>query len=226
MNYTIVKLDDRAKDLTAHNQQILAEHNYVSDIKFFDGNKEKAWDVINHLGIRQDVWAPYDGRSFPPLPGELGIWVSTINIFQYILSNNLDLLLVLEDDVFLHEDFVQRMNECLSDVPSTFDFLALHWFDGHNWVSEQTEIGSRFIHRSHNQFSAGQAIIYSKKGAGKLLSAVKRIGIESTSDCFIFRQSLIGSVDGYSVKPENGKLLDHDNILLVSSIDPQNLRNT
>ena len=99
MKYTIIHVNDRAKAQMDKNKQILKNFEYVDSIPFFNGNTENALDVLNHLKIRTDVWNPYDRRSFPPLPGEYGIWISTINVWDYIINNNVDQMLVLEDDV-------------------------------------------------------------------------------------------------------------------------------
>lgn len=219
-------VNDRAKGLMDHNKNILKDFEYVDDVVFFNGNLGNAWDVINHKGIRQDVWKPYDGRAFPPLPGELGVWVSTINVWEYIVDNKIDKMLVLEDDIMLQNDFIDKFNSITKELPESFDFLSLYYFDGHNQITDKTEVGLVNIHRSFTQFSAGQAMLYSYSGAKKLLKCVMRKGIEYTTDCFIFRQSLEGFVDGYSIKKENTFLLSHEYIDIKSTIDPENNRDT
>ena len=85
VKYTIVHVNDRAKQQMDNNKKILKSFDYVDNIQFFNGNKGNAWDVINHKGIRTDTWKPYDGRQFPPLPGEYGVWLSTINVLELSL---------------------------------------------------------------------------------------------------------------------------------------------
>jgi GR25 family glycosyltransferase involved in LPS biosynthesis len=135
-------------------------------------------------------------------------------------------MLVLEDDIKLQKNFVENLELVLSETPKDFDFLSLYYFKEQNWVSEETEIGSKNIHKSYNQYSAGQSILYSYSGAKKLLKCVMRKGIEYTTDCFIFRQSLEKAVDGYSIKNNNNLFLEHQYKKIKSLIDPDNLRNT
>jgi GR25 family glycosyltransferase involved in LPS biosynthesis len=219
-------VDNRAKDNIEVNKELLKDYTYVSDIEFFNGNKGNSWDIINHLGIRQDVWNPYDGRVSSPLPGELGVWVSTINTWKYIVNNNINYFLLLEDDVILNKNFVENLNKVFLDLPENFDFLSLYYFEGHNWEDENTDIGSEYIHKSNNQYSAGQVTLYSLSGAKKLLKLIKRKGIEYTSDCFVFKQAHIGSVSGYSIKPDKLVFAYHDDVKISSLIDPENTRNT
>jgi GR25 family glycosyltransferase involved in LPS biosynthesis len=226
MKYTIIHVNDRAKEQMDHNKKILKDFEYVDHIEFFNGNRGNAWDVINHMGIRQDTWNPYDGRSFSPLPGELGIWVSTIRVWQYMIDNKIDKLLVLEDDIELQNDFLKNINMALEELPNEFDFLSLYYFKDQNWVSEETEFGAANIHKSYNQYSAGQAILYSYSGAKKLLKSVMRKGIEYTTDCFIFRQSLERAVGGYSIKNNNTFFLKHQYKNIQSLIDPEGVRLT
>jgi GR25 family glycosyltransferase involved in LPS biosynthesis len=225
MKYTIIHVDDRAKEQMDKNKKILNSFDYVSDIKFFNGNTGKAWDVINHMGIRTDVWKPYDGRQFPPLPGEYGIWLSTINVWDYIILNELNELLVIEDDVSLSGSAEKTIKLLMKDLPNSWDFLSLYYFHNQNKIDQGTDIGSKNIHKSTNQPAAAQAIIYSNTGAKKLRRLVQRKGIEYTSDCFIFEQSRLGYINGYSIIPGVHQVLSHKYKDIPSSIDPQNIRN-
>ncbi len=226
MKYTIIHVNDRSIKNINKNKKILKGFDCVNDIEFFNGNTGNAWDILNHKGIRQDVWAPYDGRDFPPLPGELGIWVSTINVWQYIVDNKIDKMLVLEDDVRLQKNFIKNLNFCLKDLPKDFDIFSLYYFKEHNWPDENTEIGSEYIKKANNQYSGGQGIIYTYEAAKKLLTLIKRLGIEYTTDCFIFNKVQQGVINGYSLKKKNDFLLKHDYQKIKSLIDPENIRAT
>ncbi len=226
MKYTIMHVNNRAKENMDYNKNILKNFEYVNDIIFYNGNEGNGYDVLNHMGVDCGSWNPYDGRSLPPLPGELGVWVSTINIWKYIIANKIDKFLILEDDITLKEDFLDRLDDCLNDLPENFDFLSLYYFKEQNFDTEDTEIGSKNIKKSNEQYSAAQATLYSLKGAKKLLKLIKRKGLEYTADCFIFKQSHIGFVEGYSIKGNNDRLLTHEYSSIKSLIDSDNLRDT
>ena len=81
MEYTIIKINDRAIENINKTKALLKDFNYIDDIPFFDSNKSNAWDAISAMGIRNDVWSPYDGRTFPALAGELGIWLSNCLLY-------------------------------------------------------------------------------------------------------------------------------------------------
>lgn len=224
MKYTIVHVNDRAKQQMDHNKSILKDLEYVKDIKFFNGNTGNAWDVLNHRKIPLDRWNPYDGRTFPPLPGEYGIWLSLINVWDYMLDKDIDQMLVLEDDVTLIKSAYNNLKIFVSELPEDWDFLSLHYFPNQNKFDETTDIGASYIHKSLNQPAAGQAILYSKSGASKIRKLVQRKGIEYTSDCFIFKQAELGFLSGYSIMPNKKTFLIHEYKNIKSLIDPNNTR--
>lgn len=225
MKYSIMHINDRAETNMNLNRSILKNFEYI-DIEYFDGTISSGWDMIHSRKIPLDKWNPYDGRTFDPLPGEYGVWASTILFFEYMINNNIDRMMLLEDDIVLETNFVELLNKCLNDLPDTFDFLSLYSNDFHNWCDENTEIGSEYIHRSINQYSAGLGTIYSLSGVKKILKVLKRKGIEYTSDCFIFKQAQLGVIEGYSIKREKINLIKHDSKNIKSTIDPDNTRNT
>lgn len=226
MKYAIIHVNDRAIENININKKILNDFDYIDNIEYFNGNKGNAKDVLNHKRIKIESWSPYDGRQTLPLPGELGIWVSTINVWEYVVSNKIDQILILEDDIVLQKDFVKKFNKATKDLPNDFDFLSLYYFKEQNWNDDNTEISSKHIRKSYNQYSAGQATLYSYHGCKKLLKLLKIKGLEYTTDCFIFKQSQNGSVNGFSIKAKNDYFLKHDYKKVKSLIDPENFRNT
>jgi GR25 family glycosyltransferase involved in LPS biosynthesis len=226
MKYTIMHVDNRAQKNMDHNKNILKGFEYVDGIDFVNGNKIDAWKILEDNDVNIYAWNPYDGRTSEALPGEYGVMASTLNLWKYIVDNKIDILLVLEDDIMLQDDFVEKFNKCLNDLPKNFDLLSLYYFSDQNWVNQDTEIGSEYIHKSNNQYSAAQAILYSYMGAKKLIKLLKRKGYEYTNDCFIYRQAHEGLVNSYSIKKENDYFLKHDYKNIKSLIDPTNFRNT
>lgn len=226
MKYTIIHIDDRAKNNILKIKNILSNFQYIDDIVFCDGNKDGPWHVLNNKGIMQDVWRPYDGRQFPPLPGELGVWVSNINIFEYVVKNKIDHILVLEDDAIIEKNFADLFNTYVKDLPLDFDFFALSYFLDQNSLTAETDIGSKNVHKSTNQYSNGVGMLYSLQGAKKILKLLQRTGLEYTSDCYIFHHAQTGMLNGYSLIKTNTPLVLHIESKIKSLIDPDNVRQT
>lgn len=217
-------INDRAKDNIIRNKIILKDFDYT-DIEYFDGNSNNGHDVLKSMSIKTDAWKPYDGRDFPPMPGEYGLFVSFLNLLNFIVKSSDDNFLLVEDDVILDENFVDYFNLCLMDLPDSYDFLSFGYSDGQNEVTENTKINSSYIHKSYNQFSGHMVMLFSKNGAKKILKILKRVGMEYNIDCMTYRYSLIGALEGYSVVPLEKRIVTHPNIV-ESTIDPENKRNT
>ncbi len=225
MKYTIMHINDRAKENIEKNKKILSDYEYVDSIDFFNGMQDDGPNTLKSMNINIDAWNPYDGRKFAPMPGEYGVWISTLRFLNYMIDNDVEKMLLLEDDVVVMNSFISNLKKCLKEIPENFDFLSLYYNNGHNHIDDSTEIGKKYIHKSNNQYSAGLATVYSLSGAKKIMKLIKRKGLEYTSDCFIFKQAQLGSLNGYSIKPEQivfVKLAEN----IESTIDPHNFRET
>jgi GR25 family glycosyltransferase involved in LPS biosynthesis len=218
-----MKVNDRSIDNVNMIKTILNQFEYTDEIVFCNGNIEDAGSIIDQESINRSAWNPYDGRTSQPLPGELGIWVSYINIFKYIVKNKIDRLLVIEDDADLSDRFVDELYLCLKDLPEDFDFLSLSYFTNQNDLTDATEIGSKYIHRSLNQYSSAVGIIFSLQCAKKVLKLLQRVGLEYTNDCFIFHYSQKEMLNGFSLIKNDNPIIHHMN-KVESVIDPNNSR--
>lgn len=61
----------------------------------------------------------------PALPGEVGCYLSHLQAWQALLSSDAEVLLVLEDDVVFHEDFMTALGLALAHRDA-WDFLKLN----------------------------------------------------------------------------------------------------
>lgn len=226
IKYTIIYVNDRASSQILHNKKILKDLYYVDDIVFCNGNEENAEEIVLGMGIDPSSWSPYEDNDTRAtyLPGEIGLWVSNINVFNYMIKHSIEKMLVLEDDCLLNEDFPQRLNSAITELPENWDFLSLYWLDGQNLITPESDIGLANIHKSTNQPASTVAMIYSISGVKKILDLVKEKGIEYTYDCFIYRQAKLGLLNGYSVKPIGNKLATHTYNVTGSLIDPADIR--
>jgi GR25 family glycosyltransferase involved in LPS biosynthesis len=223
MHYSIISIDDRSKEQIKKTKKILHKFKYVDNIKIFNGIKNDGKRELENLNIKTNVWNPYDGRKSLPLPGEYGAFVTKVNTLKYIVENNIDYFLFIEDDIIVSEYFYKNFNICFKELPKDFDFLSLYYFKEHNQITKESDVGLKFIHKSINQYSGTQIILYSYNGAKKILKLIDEKGMEYTADCFIFKQSQLNLLNGYSIKP-NSLIFGKQNLKLNSLIDPENKR--
>lgn len=218
-------VNSRAKENMERNRNILKDFEYIDDIPFINGNEVDGEAILNSRGIKTSTWLPYDGRNTPPVPGEYGVLISFLNMLEYIVEKDIDDLLLIEDDVTLNDNFINTLDLCIKDLPINYDFLSLAYPNEQNHVSDETDIGLEHIHRSYNQFAGNMATVFSKNGAKKIIKIIKRFGMEYNSDSIIFKNSAMKSLNGYSVKPSDTRLVTHSNTF-KSIIDPDNKRET
>ena len=219
-------IDDRAQHIIDLNKERLKEFSYINDINFVDARTVDVEEMLTSLGVNLDSWNPYVGKMRPPLKGELGIWASTINIWNYVIDKNLDSILVIEDDAELVVDAPNIIRSLVEELPENWDFLSLYFDPAQNMFDETTDIGAKNIHKSINQHAQTQGMLYSNSGCKKLLNLLYEKGLEYTIDCFMYEQVRIADLNGYSIKPNSVDLIINHGFTIGSQIDPDNLRNT
>jgi GR25 family glycosyltransferase involved in LPS biosynthesis len=57
------------------------------------------------------------------MPGEKGCFISHLRIYQDMIDKNIPLAVVMEDDAIFCENFKERMNELVNEMPNDFQIL-------------------------------------------------------------------------------------------------------
>jgi GR25 family glycosyltransferase involved in LPS biosynthesis len=219
MKYTIIHINYRGIENMLQIKSILKEHEYVSDIKFH--NTDTALAVLEKWGFT-DKPKSNILRNF--LPGEYGIWASSISVWEYIVQNNIEKLLVFEDDAILSIHANKILSIFCKELPDDWDFLSLCYDPTQNKFDKHTNINKNHIHKSSNQFACFVGMIYSLNGAKKILDIIKDETINDTVDNYIYDKSRENKLNGYSIIPGRLNLLKHNYSSLLSTIDPENKR--
>jgi GR25 family glycosyltransferase involved in LPS biosynthesis len=221
MKYTIISISDDRKENINNIKKIMQKHDFIDDIKFFDGRKEEPFSILQDYGVRTDVYAPDDGRSDPMTQAECGCWISHYRCIEYAKNNGT--FIVFEDDAVLSKNFSTCLESAMKDLPEDWDFLSLYSEPRQNFLSESSDIFSKNIHRCVSQLSMAQAMVYSKKGSEKILKLFKRLGATYNIDSVIYRASRAGAINGFIVRPDIEQYVEHGDF--ASIIDPDNKRN-
>ena len=226
MDYTIISVSDRAIENIANNKKILDEKNFnFHQLVFFNGNSEDSdpFEELKSMGYNTSSWSPVDGRKSPMLKTEAATWISNIRIYEYIVKNKIKNFLILEDDILLHPDFVERLDLFVKELPKDYDFLSLFYMKAHNKKSKEVDLGLQYIQKSDNQKAGYQATLFSYVGAKKMLRLLQKRGLVYTNDCTLFFFAQNKMLNGYSKTRNSPRMLSHD-ISLKSEIDPENYR--
>lgn len=84
-------------------------------------------EFSNFNSISQEEWVRrlqfVDGpkKILKPNTSELNLYLNHVEIYKKIAKQKIPVALVLEDDVILEEDFLDRLIKCLQELPKNFD---------------------------------------------------------------------------------------------------------
>jgi GR25 family glycosyltransferase involved in LPS biosynthesis len=214
IDYTIISISDRCAENVQKTKSLLSKHSYHK-IDFFNGNKKNSEKELFDRGIKIR-WNPFDGRKNPPLSSELGVWISHINILNYIVKNKIKVMIVLEDDAVLDNKFENVVLNLLKEA-GRFDLISLYYSDDD--YHKKIDVGCKmlFLEKTDNQYSGGLGLIYSLSGAKKILRFLKRLGIQYTVDCCLFEWSRLGLMVAYGLKKDF--CIISNSTLSISEID-------
>ena len=192
-DFCIIKINDIRIDSQNNIVNQLSDFN-EHKINCIDGHDEDAVKLFfkNNPNIKE---------TRRTRAGYLGHWLSFLNALKYIVDNNLESLLVLEDDAILSKTFVKDLQFYMSEVPEDYDFfmayqslpqmhncefsnqrissnITVNGQASNNFgkIHEDWQIDSKYVVRAYQTFgSVGQ--IFSNAGARKIISLTEKNGL-------------------------------------------------
>jgi GR25 family glycosyltransferase involved in LPS biosynthesis len=214
INYTVLKINDRAidtlKDLHSKLNNVATYH----EIKSIDYNLVNIKEFFKKRNISINWLGDLFGLSPTTTDSELAVTASHIFAMEYLLENNLDELIVFEDDVILSDNFVNLIFQCFNDVPKDYDFLAdctlLPNYEEFSTEEHSIKIDSEFICKANLQNSHTGFMMYSKKGAKKILDIYKKKGIICAIDTFLFWLNRRKDLNAYTTYYSNKLIKEKD----------------
>jgi len=223
--YAIMTIDDSRAERKKAIRNIV-ELPECTDVPWVDGRRK----VVAWRELKKRPWISVRGRF---TWGEIGVWLSTITAWEYLVESDLEALLVFEDDAIVELNFNERLKEYIDDLPEDWDALALFVpqnqrgdyyynviYDEHGnpksyrrgnkrFHESNYRIGDGPLSRSYQGYS-GVAIMYRRSGAEKMLEAVRGHGLVSPADCFIFQMANVSHIKAYAPHPRQDMVVDYD----------------
>lgn len=221
MNYCIISIDNSREAKKAAIRESLSYQEHFP--AFVDARK--AGEI--------EKWLRNPVIGWEPKIGELGIWLSQINVWRYIVDNDLDWMIAFEDDAILAPDGQELITKSMSCLPDDWDAFSLFTpddqRDDYRYDVSYDENGyprlrsSMFLPNERSLFYVGNdvvcraahgysgvAVMYSQKGARRLLGAVEKRGLYSTSDCFLYIEAHTGRLEMYASHPLAKRIVTYD----------------
>lgn len=165
-------------------------------------DKTISWNIpsLDSPTMSSDVACPLKFAKEFKL-GEVGLWHSTVLALNKFLESDFDALLILEDDVVLHDGFLEKSREYVERAPKEWLYLYqyIHPWQQENNYNPSFEIDHKDFCRSYQVWS-NACFWVSKKGAERLLEAVAQEPIDDAVDWYILKRGRI-NWDVYSLRP-------------------------
>lgn len=190
-NYQIISVnDDRIKNKNSINKHFNLHNNlclysiYAADesirSKFFNDHPEFK---ISWEGFKL---------------GEIGNFASHFIIWKYLINSDMSEILVFEDDSYISEDFIEKINIYYSMLPEDWDVFSI--FVHENQHDRFTEQNNYPIVKAYQDWST-LCYLVSKNGAQKLYNYVVKNGMDYPTDWFIFRHAENNNFNVYTLNP-------------------------
>lgn len=159
--------------------------------------------------------------------GEVGIWLSMFDCWQWAVYND-EALITFEDDAEPRPFFDEAVERFSEELPADYDFLSL-------WVPDNQrkdyyydvvfddegepdirglrkdslfDIGAFYIARAYNGYG-NVATLFSPKGAQFFIDRTREVGLRTPVDCFLYQESHTERCKGYAPKPIHATAVDY-----------------
>lgn len=134
------------------------------------------------------------------LPGAIGIWASWKNALSVFLKTNAQAVILIEDDLWVTEDFVSRdVLSAISKLPNDWDYLTLYTPEPEREnFSPHHEIDNEYLCLPYHTWS-NAAVVFSQSGATKVLKYISN-GISRNSDLHLYTNKE-NRLNGFALKP-------------------------
>jgi hypothetical protein len=222
VNYCILSIND---DRKAYKDRIRATVGLPEvSIPTFNAHENDPMAELERRGLRVT-------QGWRPKIGELGIWLSTINVWQHCIDTG-DTVVLFEDDAIPDPNFNGIFAHLASLLPESYDFMAVwvpdnqrndYYLDlkydstgaprtGRGWIAEEYSV-FRTEHpdlAKAYQGYGGVSLMFTPAGSEKFMRLVQEQGLWSTCDCYLFIAAHAGWVDGYAPHPNTMMPVHYD----------------
>jgi GR25 family glycosyltransferase involved in LPS biosynthesis len=164
--------------------------------------------------------------------GEIGVWLSTFDCWQWSVDNNEELV-VFEDDAIPTGTFDFQLSKLYYELPADYAFLALWIPDNQKidylyhveyndegiptWMGANKDASTSVFNipgvtrlaKVYNGYG-NVAQLYSPKGSQFFIDRVREVGIYTPVDCYLYQEAHSGRCAGYGPKPYWANLVKYD----------------
>lgn len=186
---------DREKNVLTQLKKI--KNSKIHKINAIYGNKLVMENIseklINKKG-KDDAFNNNLPVGIPLTKGAIGCALSHREAYIYIIKNNLNAALIIEDDITIDDNFMEKINELNDNKPNTYDIIYLGYHNATN----------KYIYINYDKFSKAY-IVYGLFGY-----IVTYIGAQKLLDIFPINKQIdteislhFDKINAFIVNPNN-----------------------
>jgi hypothetical protein len=142
-------------------------------------------DVLTKRGCDDIMSGVPNARGLSLTPGGLGYYLTHAKIFEHAVENN-KTIFVMDDDVVVNDDFDILLANVLKDLPETFDFCYLGYYE--TPFTKDKQLDNVFIPKG--QICGPHGYIVSPTGASKLLKYIYPMDIQLGTKLYTIQDSI------------------------------------
>ena len=216
--FTIIKISDRYKEVVDANLETLKEWTHLPDVEVFNAKERPVSSGLKHFDMK-NAWESWPNNR-PPLNGEFGVFFSHLYACEYAVKNELPHIVVLEDDALVTKNFDKVVGNIVQDKDLKYDFISL-WDSKTQGPKQYLKTSNKFVQKSYGQDYGAVAMIYSIRGAQKILEHFRKNGVYTTYDVALYDASRKGQLTGMSYISSVAEIVKHmDRTRKKSEIGP------
>ena len=159
----------------------LITHNFCINLERRLDRWVKVKKMFSDHNLQVHRWNAIDAKEYG-IGNPRGAYSSHMCLLYFLKSLDIQYALILEDDVVLCNNFLNKLNDVLSEMPSNWDALSLHSFKA------KTQIISNRLCRLLSLTYGNHAVLINRVGINKILK-------NHNSTCI--EQAYFESLDNY-----------------------------
>jgi hypothetical protein len=126
--------------------------------------------------------------------GEIGLWASNYKLFKKFLESNYKYLIIFEDDIYLHDNFLELIKLYFPLLPKGWGCFSLFqpeisWenIPFENYKLKNIEWSKDFIWKSYQTWSTG-GLLLNRSSVFDIVNYIEAHGIDLPIDLFLFKE--------------------------------------
>lgn len=152
---------------------------------------------MDQMGLKFNVFKAIDGSTIeyhgPLKKGEVGCKQSHFELLKQEMFKGSPYVLILEDDCCFHEDFMNKLNELIQEIPGDTDML---YFGGNHKHTNLVQMSQNIFKTSHTYTT--HAMLISQRVYKLLLDSIMNNPHVPVDVCFAFMHP---GINAYVVQP-------------------------